>query len=888
MKKLITTAVVGAVLALTPLSASAQYRSYYDMMSGWNHAQQQGFATRMIATYERSNKMYQNFLQRYTRFSAYSWYQNMQKRYDWQVAEIAKYQSVLNVNTGPKVVDTIVEEVPGQVVQRRATVEASRNTAVVEERTDTMVREYAVTTVVYNTPVRTIHYVNTKTTKVYSDGTRNTNSDVKVTRIENTVETDTKVERELIREYAIVVPETAPAGSMEILTEEEYLARDDVNYYQSEVYKQAVLTMNSRINEWYIDERMGKWFGNNLGEIGAPAAWSRGYTGAGSTIAIFDTGIDMDHSEFAGRIADAKCFSNMCKYGYETIDDKNRYSHGTHVAGIAAGAFDGEGITGVAPEAELLIGKLAYDWGYYQFDKVPEAMAWAVENGADVVNISANMNVDRTYKNSIIELDDGTFFADDDRHGGVYQTNGYSQVYVSQYAYKPMVESMKGHETVMVLAAGNQGMAVAGQPSKIALEEGVGERVLIVGNYDTRYNDLYRGSNAAGTMCFDVNEDNTCATQGRISDRFIMAPGMYIASASANNGYRTLTGTSMAAPHVAGAVAIVRQMWPHMTGANLTKLLLDTASTDGIANYNSERHGQGLLDLDEATRPQGAIGIPTTGRADGGTVTVQGGVLAMSGSATISALEEVMVIDDYDRDFYFNANDMVQAIDTRTASAIKAAQQGVQADNYIGYTGGQIVPMQNVALAINDETNETAIAFNMDGFTFGIATENGSYLGNVADSALMRVTGATTTYAGYQFDTGTVFGSAQIGATSLDVDSSTMMKGADTLMSYSASLGAKRTVGNNTFGTTVSVPVTVASGDAHFSTPSSVSADGTLNYTNMSSSLATQRQEIDYGVFFNSALTETSSIETFAELRTNYAGTNDNTVEFGISYKVQF
>ena len=152
----------------------------------------------------------------------------------------------------------------------------------------------------------------------------------------------------------------------------------------------------------------------------------------------------------------------------------------------------------------------------------------------------------------------------------------------------------------------------------------------------------------------------------------------------------------------------------------------------------------------------------------------------------------------------------------------------------------------------------------------------------------MRVNGATTTYAGYQFDTGTVFGSAQIGATSLDVDSSTMMKGADTLMSYSASLGAKRTVGNNTFGTTVSVPVTVASGDAHFSTPSSVSADGTLNYTNMSSSLATQRQEIDYGVFFNSALTETSSIETFAELRTNYAGTNDNTVEFGISYKVQF
>ena len=888
MKKLITSAVIGLTLALTPLSASAQYRSYYDMMSGWNHAQQQGFATRMITTYERSNRMYQNFLQRYTRYSAYSWYQNMQKRYDWQVAEIARYQAVLNVQTGPTLVDTIVENIPGKVVQRQTTVEASRNTSVVEERTDTTVREYAVTTVVYNTPVRTINYVNTKTTKVYSDGTRGVSSDVKVTSVENTVETDTKVERELIREYAIVVEETAPTTSMEILTEEEYLARDDVNYYQSDVYRTAVKTMNSRINDDYIDRRLSDWFGNNLDEIGAPAAWSRGYTGAGSRIAIFDTGIDTDHSEFAERIADSKCFSSMCDAGHETIEDGNRYSHGTHVAGIAAGAFDGEGITGVAPEAELLIAKTAYDMGYFQFEKVAQAMAWAVENGADVVNISANMNVDRTYKNSIVELDDGTFFAEDNRHGGVYQTNGYSQVYISNWAYKPMVESMKGHETVMVLAAGNQGMVVAGQPSKIALEEGVGDRVLIVGNYDTRYNDLFRGSNAAGTMCFDVTEDNTCATQGRISDRFIMAPGMYVASTSVDNGYRTLTGTSMAAPHVAGAVAIVRQMWPHMTGANLTKLLLNTASTDGIRDYDPERHGQGLLDLDEATRPQGAVGIPTTGRADGAKVIVQGGTMAMSGSATISALEEVMVIDDYDRDFYFDANDMVQTIDTRTASAIKAAQQGVQADNYIGYTGGQIVPLENAALAINDDTGEAALAFNVDGFTLGIATEKGSYLGNVADSALMRVNGAQTTYVGYEFDNGNIFGSAQIGATSLDVDSSTMMKGADTLMSYSASLGAKQTVGDSTFGATVSIPVTIASGDAHFNVANGVSANGTLSYADMSSSLATQRQEIDYGVFYNSALTETSSIETFAELRTNYAGTTDNTVEVGISYKVRF
>jgi len=107
-------------------------------------------------------------------------------------------------------------------------------------------------------------------------------------------------------------------------------------------------------------------------------------------------------------------------------------------------------------------------------------------------------------------------------------------------------------------------------------------------------------------------------------------------------------------------------------------------------------------------------------------------------------------------------------------------------------------------------------------------------------------------------------------------------------MSYSASLGAKQTVGKNTFGATVSVPVTITSGHGHFEVASSVSSAGSIDYTNSSSSLATQRQEIDYGLFMNTTLSDYTSIETFAEVRTNYAGTNDDTVEFGLNYKVNF
>lgn len=897
MRKFIALIAISIALVTAPITASASsFKSYYSYMSAWQPAQQVSFASRMIEVYQRSNKMYANFIDRFSKYSAHAWYQNMQKRHAFQVNEIARYTGVINAVTQEiTLVDTIVTDIPGSVVQRKPKVESSRTTSVVEERTEATVSEYAVTTIVYNTPVRTINYVSTRTVSVYSDGTRGTSSKTKVTSVDNVVESSTKVERELIREYAIVVEDDTSStfAKMEILTEEQYLARDDVSLYGTQTYRDAVTKMNSRINSEYAKEVLSLNYGKSLEQIGAPAAWARGFTGDGSTIAILDTGIDMDHSEFAGRIKDAKCFTGMCtderliaSGTNETIQDNNRYSHGTHVAGIAAAAFDGVGTTGVAPDAELLIAKTAYDSGFYDFSQTDEAIAWAVENGADVINISANYNVDRTYKNSLQEIDNGAYFSNDTR--GTYSSTGYSQVYESETSYLNIVEAMKGHEAVLVLAAGNQGLAIAGMPGNIAIDNEVGERVMIVGNYETRTRDLARSSNAAGTLCMEQLADGTCANTARVSDRFIMAPGQYIASTDSEGEYRLNSGSSMAAPMVAGAVAVVREMWPHMTGANLSKLLLNTASTDEIANYDVNRHGQGLLDLNEATTPQGAIGLPTTGRITGNRAAISNNnVIALTGG-TISALSEVMVVDDYDRDFYIDANSMVQVNDTRTASSVRAAQQGVTPDYYLGFTGGTVVPIGNVALAFNKDTNESTIAYAMNNFTIGLQNETGSYLGNVANSDLMRVNGATTAYAGYSFDNGNLFGNAQLGATSLDIDSNSFLKRADTLMSYSATLGAKNTVGKHTFGATASVPVTIASGKAQFNMPSSVSTTGDIVNSDISSSLATSRQEINYGVFLNTKMSDTVNIQSFVELRTNYAGTTTDTAEAGFNIKVLF
>jgi subtilisin family serine protease len=880
-----------------PISASASsFKSYYSYMSAWQPAQQISFATRMVEIYQHSNKTYASFIVRFSRYSSHAWYQSMQKRYAFQLQEIERYNAVIkSVNQKIILIDTIVTEVPGSVVQRRATAEASRSTSIIEERTEATVKEFAVTTVVYNTQIRTINYVSTRTTKMYNDGTSGTDTKTKVTSVEDTVETSTKVGREFIREYSIVVAEPTSSAfvKMEILTEEQYLERDDVSLFGTQTYMDAVTKMNSRINSTYAKEVLSRHFGNTLEAVGAQAAWARGFTGDGSIIAILDTGIDLDHSEFVGRIAGAKCFSEMCtderliaRGTNETIQDNNRVSHGTHVAGIAAAAFDGKGTTGIAPDAELLIAKTAFDNGFYSFSQTDEAIHWAVENGADVINISANYNVDTIYKNSLEPIGDGLYFSSDTR--GSYSSTGYSQLYKSETHYLNIVESMKGHEAVLVLAAGNQGLPIAGMPGNIAIDSEVGDRILLVGNYDMRNNDLHRSSNAAGTICLEKATDGACANTSLVSDRYLMAPGMYVASADNDGEYRLNSGSSMAAPMVSGAIAVVREMWPHMTGVNLSKLLLNTASIEEIEDYDVYRHGQGLLDLNEATKMQGAIGLPTTGRADGNIAEITNqNVIALSGGS-ISAFEKVMLIDDYDRDFYVDANSIVQVNDTRTASSILAAQQGVTPDHYIGFTGGTIIPMDNIALSINKQSKGTTFTYAMDNFTVGLQNEKGSYLGNIANSHLMRVKGAATAYAGYSFENGDLFGNAQFGATALDVDGDSYLKSAETLMSYSATIGAKNTIGKHTFGSTISLPVTIASGNAYFDMPGSVSSNGDIISSNVRSSLASQRQEINYGIFLNSELSSNFTIQSFAELRTNYAGTNNNTVEAGFNLNLLF
>ena len=887
---------MGLFIALTPLSASAK-TSYFDQawFQKMDQMKQINFAKSVVTNYTNITNRYSFIIEKYSRYSNASWYKRIQTRYTWHMAEIEKYNTIINGNDAPTVVRTYTEEVKGTIVNRGETTTTTDN-KVVEEQEGNTIKEWAVITVTRTTPVTTTYYTNYRTVSVYTNGKETSQNNVKVDSKETINEIDTQVERELIREYALIVPieeeEQSDTPTTIIFTEAEYLARGDVDYTVSDSYYNAVKNMNSNINDSYV-ERLGGYFGNNLDKVGAPTAWSRGYTGEGSVIAIFDTGIDTDHSEFTDSIIDMKCFTNVCERGLGTVEDGNKYGHGTHVAGIAAANLDGVGTTGVAPDADLLIGKLAYDSGFFQFNKIPEAMEWAINNGADVVNISAGTRPSSSYKNSLTEISEGVYYSN--MTFGDYNTLGYNQIFSTNGHGTAMIESMKGHETVMVLAAGNDRLKVASQESHIALDSEIGDRVLVVGMYDERRKGLSKWSNAAGTICRELDTDGTCKSDALISDRYIMAPGVYVAAPTNDGGYITMTGTSMAAPHVAGAVAIVHQMWPHMTGANVSQLLLNTASTDEIKNYDPNVHGQGMLDLDEATKPQGAMGLATTGRIDGATVNLaNSGTIAMS-NTNISALSSVMAVDEYDRDYYFDANGMVQTIDTRTASPTIAGQYGFAPDYYIGYNGGAIIPVSNSGthIALNDTNGNVSIVQQWDKFSMGLVNESESFLGNYANSELMKVDGSNTAYLGFSdsidFNNGiNMWGSATIGATRLNVDSSSMLKSADIMMSNSATLGIKQTVDNETFGFVASLPVSITSGNANFNIPTSVSSTGNISSTSMDSSLEMDNREFDLGMFYINTLTESTSLTANIELRSNYAGTSDDQVTAGLTYKVMF
>jgi subtilisin family serine protease len=309
------------------------------------------------------------------------------------------------------------------------------------------------------------------------------------------------------------------------------------------------VSLGGGIEAIHLDGKVHATLDSSVPYIGAPEAWAEGYTGDGVTVAVLDTGYDDTHPDLAGRVLpDSTSFVP----GEEVASDPN--GHGTHVASTIAGTGAASGGThrGVADGADLLVGKVLGGLeGSGQDSWIIEAMQWAGER-ADIVSMSLGSS----------QASDGN---------------------------DPMSEALNtiSEQTgaLFVVAAGNQGAPeTIGSPGSAA-------RALTVGSVVDPTGELSYFS-SQGPLAFS----------GALKPE-IAGPGSEVTaarSADSGNGegdYITMSGTSMATPHVAGAAAILLQRHPEYSGDELRAVLAGTATDVGLSSYLA---GAGVVDVDAA------------------------------------------------------------------------------------------------------------------------------------------------------------------------------------------------------------------------------------------------------------------------------------------------
>ncbi|WP_053203487.1 S8 family serine peptidase [Jiangella muralis] len=306
-------------------------------------------------------------------------------------------------------------------------------------------------------------------------------------------------------------------------------AKDDVRSVWDDVVSGAV----GRV---WLNGRVEATLAESVPQIGAPEAWEQGLDGTGSTVAVLDTGWDPTHPDLAGQVTGASNFTEDADpEGQIAVDGQG---HGTHVAATVAGTGAASGGThvGVAPGADLLIGKVLDNTGSGYEDWIIAGMEWAVAQGADIVSMSL-----------------GTDGASDGTDP------------MSQAVDRLSAES----DALFVIAAGNAGPgeSTVGSP-------GAATSALTVGAVDKQ--DQAAGFSSRGPRLGD----------GAVKPE-VVAPGVGIVAARAagtalgnllDGHYTSLNGTSMATPHVAGAAAILAQSHPDWTDEQLKQRLI-TSST---------------------------------------------------------------------------------------------------------------------------------------------------------------------------------------------------------------------------------------------------------------------------------------------------------------------
>ena len=623
--------------------------------------------------------------------------------------------------------------------------------------------------------------------------------------------------------------------------------------------------------------------------INLSAAQSRGLTGKGQTVAVFDTGLNTSNYKFAGNLAGPSY--NIYTGGSVTNDGNG---HGTFVSSIIAANTQTQGsamtMYGVASSAKILPIQVmnSSGQGNWTDQQLANGITYAANNGARVFNNSWGSN---------------------------------------------LMQSQVSIQTVL-----SQNAATIAAYEKAAAKGIV--TVFAAGNYSTASPDYYAtlpsiDSKLAGTWLVAVATDSNGAiasysNQCGIAKAYCLAaPGSNIVGIYGNQ-LAIGSGTSFAAPMVSGGVALLMQQWPYLTGAQITSILLRTANKTGIyANQNI--YGQGMMNLAAATAPQGSVTIPT-----GATVADSAVPLAQSGLSLPAAFGKLetqgtgmMVLDDYGRAYSVSMSSMVGTASSWVNMDVQMARFGTD-DSWTDLPGGTKLGLVSDANGSSDRartavpglgnpylsmgtdskmvvstpymttwfsspmstasddtvlftnTAQPSIAgalYRWSDLQIGMVHEQNSVYGQQTAAGSSMATGADTAFLAY--DRGFALGNGL----SLDISASLgysrlsgvnqLVSSVDDIMLASGAVGFSKTGvfrDADKLGLVVSVPNHTISGSADFNIPVSRDTEGNISYQNQKLNLVGTGTEIDIQAYWTSQFAPGHKLSMAAGMRVQPEG----------------
>lgn len=291
----------------------------------------------------------------------------------------------------------------------------------------------------------------------------------------------------------------------------------------------------------------------NLTQTQTSASFTSPYTGRGVKVGVLDSGIDTEHRDL--KVQGGVCtYDAFCSAGVPYDDDEG---HGTHVAGIIAALANGTGVVGVAPNVELYSIKALSEFGSGTTTSIVRGIEWAITNNMDILNLSITSDENEpAIANALkVAYDKGMLLVGAAGNKGVAET--------STVTYPAKYDS--------VIAVG----AVTSKNTKL-LESSVGSEV----EFSAPGEQIF----STYPMEWDFTDDKA-------------------------DGYTMLSGTSMAAPHVTGLLALYKERFPNVTNKELRTLLVGTATDLGTAGRD-RLYGHGLVSYKKVL--PGYIDLTTT------------------------------------------------------------------------------------------------------------------------------------------------------------------------------------------------------------------------------------------------------------------------------------